>query len=102
MRKVHESGPQRDGEHAGGLGAAADEVTCVQFVELITDYFEGALLPRTLSRVEEHLVMCDWCRAYTGQMQVTVDSVGELNDQVTRRPPGPLLAALRSKEAAGQ
>jgi predicted anti-sigma-YlaC factor YlaD len=101
MRKVPKSGPQRAGEQAGELGVA-DEVTCEQYVELVTDYFEGALPPQTLGRVEEHLVMCDWCRAYTGQMRATVDSLGGLNDQVSREPPAPLLAALRAKKAAGK
>jgi predicted anti-sigma-YlaC factor YlaD len=102
MKKVHKSGPQRDGEPAGDFGVSAEEVTCEQYVELVTDYFEGALPPRTLGRVEEHLVMCDWCRAYTGQMRATVDSLGGLNEHVSREPPGALLAALRAKRAAEQ
>jgi predicted anti-sigma-YlaC factor YlaD len=101
MRKVHKSGPQRYGEQPGNFGDPADEVTCEQFVELVTDYFEGALPPPTLGRVEEHLVMCDWCRAYTGQMRATVDSLGGLSDQVSREPQAPLLAALRAKRAPG-
>jgi RNA polymerase sigma-70 factor (ECF subfamily) len=56
----------------------ADEVTCQQFVELVTDYFEGTLPPRTLSQAEEHLVMCDWCVTYVEQMQVTVESLRRL------------------------
>jgi anti-sigma factor RsiW len=80
----------------------ADEVTCQQFVGLITDYFEGALAPRTLSHVEEHLVLCDWCVTYVEQMQATVDSLRTLKDRSSREPPDSLLAALRAKKAAGE
>ena len=88
----------RHGRHpAGDFSVAADEVTCQQFVELVTDYFEGALAPRTLSQVEEHLVMCDWCVAYVAQMQTTVDSLANLKDRSSREPPDLLLGALRSR-----
>jgi anti-sigma factor RsiW len=80
----------------------ADEVTCQQFVELITDYFEGALPPRTLGQVEEHLVLCDWCVTYAEQMQATVDSLGMLRDRLSRSPSGSLLAALRARKAPRQ
>jgi predicted anti-sigma-YlaC factor YlaD len=102
MSKVDKSGQQRDGEQAGDFGASVEEVTCEQFVELVTDYFEGALPSRTLGEVEEHLVMCDWCRAYAGQMRGTVESLRGLSDEVSREPAGSLLAALRAKKAAGQ
>jgi anti-sigma factor RsiW len=48
-----------------------DEITCREFVELVTDYFEGALPAHTLSLTEEHLVMCDWCATYAQQMRAT-------------------------------
>lgn len=36
-----------------------EEISCRQFVELVTDYFVDALVPDLLARMEEHLVMCD-------------------------------------------
>ena len=57
---MHNSGPSHHGESAGDSGTAA-EIACRQFVELVTDYFEGALESRTVSRVEEHLVACSAC-----------------------------------------
>ena len=94
---MHSQG-RRHGRHpAGDFSVAADEVTCQQFVELVTDYFEGALAPRMLSQVEEHLVMCDWCVAYVAQMQTTVDSLANLKDRSSREPPDLLLGALRSR-----
>ncbi|MBV8749529.1 MAG: zf-HC2 domain-containing protein [Candidatus Eremiobacteraeota bacterium] len=80
----------------------AEEVTCQQFVELVTDYFEGVLSPRTRGRVEEHLVMCDWCLAYVGQIQATVESLRTLKDRSSRDPPDFLLAAVRARKEAGR
>jgi anti-sigma factor RsiW len=76
----------------------ADEVTCQQFVELITDYFEGALPDRTLSQVEEHLVMCDWCVTYLEQMEFTLDALAALRSGLGSGQPRPsTLALLRAK-----
>ena len=99
---MHNSGPPHNGHAADVFDLPADEVTCQQFVELVTDYFEGALPPRTLSQVEEHLVMCDWCVAYVEQIQATVDSLRKLGDRSSREPPNLLLAALRANGSAGR
>jgi predicted anti-sigma-YlaC factor YlaD len=80
---------------------SAEEVTCEEFVELVTDYFEGALPRRTLGHVEEHLVMCDWCVAYVGQMQATIVSLGALRESQPAAAPESLLAALRERRASG-
>ena len=97
---MHNPDPSNDGHLAGEFIVTAEEVTCQQFVELVTDYFEGALPARTLSKVEEHLVMCDWCVAYVEQMQATVDSLRKLGDRSSREPPNLLLAALRANGSA--
>ena len=99
---MHNPGLRHDGHRASDLRVTADEVTCEQFVELVTDYFEGALPPRTLSHVEEHLVMCDWCITYVEQMQATVQSLQTLKVRSSRRPPDLVLAALRANKAAGR
>jgi hypothetical protein len=97
---VHNSGPNPDGHSANGFSVTTDEVTCQQFVELITDYFERALAERTLSHVEEHLVLCDWCVAYTEQMKATIAALRELRGQASPDPPAGALAALRSRTGA--
>jgi predicted anti-sigma-YlaC factor YlaD len=94
---VHDPGPPYDGHPPSYPTASADEITCQQFVELVTDYFEGALASRTLSQVEEHLVMCDWCETYADQMQTVIATLHELKDQVAAGPPDPLLTALRAR-----
>ena len=98
---MHNSDPPHDGHSASQHDLPVDEVTCQQFVELVTDYFEGALPARTLSKVEEHLVMCDWCVAYVEQMQATVDALRALKNRSSREPPDLLLAALRAERTAG-
>jgi predicted anti-sigma-YlaC factor YlaD len=94
---VHDPGPPYDGHPSSSVTAAADEVTCQQFVELVTDYFEGALGPRTLNQVEEHLVMCDWCVTYADQMESMVVSLGELKGPEAAQPSDALLTALRAR-----
>ena len=81
----------------GDFSVTADEVTCRQFVELITDYLEGTLPARTLSHVEEHLVMCDWCVTYLEQMDATIASLAALGETRSAEPPEALLSALRTK-----
>ena len=97
---MHNSGPPHNHHSAGEFDLPLDEVTCQQFVELVTDYFEGTLEPRTLSQVEEHLVMCDWCVTYVEQMHATIASLGELKEERSPEPPDSVLAALRAKQAS--
>ena len=97
---VDNPGPRHDGHSAGEFSLTADEVTCRQFVELVTDYFEGTLAARTLGQVEEHLVMCDWCVTYVEQMDATIGALGELREPTPPAPPGPVLAALNAKRRA--
>jgi predicted anti-sigma-YlaC factor YlaD len=101
---VHDSAPSDrypNGHPTGEFDLPVDEVTCQQFVELVTDYFEGALEPRTLSQVEEHLVMCDWCVTYVEQMQATIASLGELREPHAPEPPESVLSALRARSERG-
>jgi predicted anti-sigma-YlaC factor YlaD len=73
----------------------------MEFVELVTDYLEGALDASSLDLVEEHLVMCDWCATYLDQMQATLDCLQSLRD--AEPPPQPserLIAAVRARMGA--
>jgi predicted anti-sigma-YlaC factor YlaD len=96
---VRNSAPPHDGQSTSQSDPVADEVVCQQFVELVTDYFEGSLQPRTMSRVEEHLVICDWCVTYAEQMQTTIASLGELREQGSPEPPDAVLSVLRARRA---
>ena len=94
---MHNSDPPHHGPSPGEADLPVDEVTCQQFVELVTEYFEGALEPRTLSQVEEHLAMCDWCDTYLEQMQATIASLRELGEDSSPEPPDSVLAVLRAR-----
>jgi len=98
---VHNPDPPHNGHSASEFDLPVDEVTCQQFVELITDYFEGALQTRTMNRVEEHLVLCDWCATYAEQMKATIASLRELGEERSPEPPDSVLGALRARKAGG-
>ena len=77
---------------------ALNEITCREFVELVTEYFEGALSARTQNQVEEHLVMCRWCTAYADQMRATVAALRALgSDPPPGDPSAAVLAALQRR-----
>ncbi len=99
---MHTSDPRNDGLSASDFGVTADEVTCQEFVELITDYFEGTLTPRTQSRAEEHLVMCDWCVTYMDQMQATIALLQALRETPAAEPPEVVLSALSAHRGGGR
>src|SRR5947209_10781737 len=48
---------------------AGDEMVCIELVELVTDYFEGALSEGDRRRFEEHLAACGPCVRYVEQLR---------------------------------
>lgn len=54
------------------------QLSCQELVELVTDYFEGALSPEEHGRFEAHAERCRGCGVYLEQMRVTVDLLGHL------------------------
>jgi anti-sigma factor RsiW len=69
-------------------------------VELVTDYFEGALAPETRARFETHISRCGDCTAYLEQMRVTRDVVGHLDpEDLDPRVEQDLLDAFRDWKA---
>jgi anti-sigma factor RsiW len=56
-------------------------VVCQQWVELVTDYLEGALPPRLQRAADEHLAGCPHCREYLAQLRRTVDVSAQLHDE---------------------
>jgi predicted anti-sigma-YlaC factor YlaD len=49
-----------------------EEIICREFVEVVTDYLDGVLPEDRVVLIEEHLVMCDWCKTYLDQIDATV------------------------------
>jgi anti-sigma factor RsiW len=58
-----------------------EELSCAEFVEIVTDYLEGALDRRDRRRFEEHVAECDGCDAYLDQIRATVAAAGGLREE---------------------
>ena len=54
------------------------ELACIELVEVITDYLEGAMPARKRRLLEQHLTGCDGCEAYIEQMRRTIEVSGRL------------------------
>jgi len=79
----------------------ATDLECIDLVELVTDYLEGALDQERREMVEAHLRTCDGCKVYMEQMRETREYLGhvppeagsDLPDQARRE----LLDAFRAE-----
>ncbi len=56
----------------------AGKLTCVEVVDAVTDYLEGAMGPFKWLRFQMHLGMCVGCRTYLKQMKQTIQALGRL------------------------
>lgn len=51
------------------------QITCKEFVELVTAHEDGALPERERIRFEAHRGRCPGCRAYLQQFRLTIDAL---------------------------
>jgi anti-sigma factor RsiW len=51
------------------------QITCKEFVELVTAHLDGALADPDRTRFECHSEHCPGCRAYLQQFRLTVDAL---------------------------
>jgi anti-sigma factor RsiW len=58
-----------------------DDVACIEEVEIITDYLEGALPAADVRRLEAHLETCPGCTEYLAQMRSIAGSLGGLREE---------------------
>ncbi len=71
-------------------------MTCIELVELVTDYFEGTLPGDVRERFEAHLGDCPHCVVYLEQMRTVIRSVGRLTPmEVSAEAEATLLAHFR-------
>ena len=49
-----------------------EDLSCQELVELVTDYFDGALPPAQRARFDAHVAECDACATYLEQMRTTL------------------------------
>ncbi|MEN3315287.1 MAG: hypothetical protein V7605_1521 [Acidimicrobiaceae bacterium] len=57
------------------------QIVCQQWVEMATDYLEGALPPRLQQAADRHLADCPHCREYLEQMRLTITAANRLGDE---------------------
>ena len=59
----------------------AEQLTCKELVELVTDYLEGTLPEEVRLRMEHHLSGCQGCTNYLEQMRQTIQMTGRLREE---------------------
>jgi anti-sigma factor RsiW len=59
----------------------AEELACVEVVELVTDYLEGVLPATEARRLERHLDTCPGCTEYLQQLRTIAGSLRGLTDE---------------------
>lgn len=60
---------------------AGDDMVCIELVELVTDYFEGALSDGDRRRFEEHVAECGPCARYIEQLRMMIELTGGLDER---------------------
>ena len=80
----------------------ARDLTCIEIVELVTEYLEGGLSATERERFEEHLGFCDPCVTYFDQTRETIATVGRVGagDNLSRELQEGLLRAFRGWEGS--
>jgi anti-sigma factor RsiW len=80
--------------------ANAEDLSCAEVVELVTDFIEGALAPDERARFEEHLTTCEGCVNYLDQMRTTIELTGRLRvDDLSPEVRAELIDAFRGWRA---
>jgi anti-sigma factor RsiW len=79
-------------------GATPRDIACIELVEMLTDYLEGALPPSEVAAVEAHLETCPPCRTYLAQIRATIRAVGSVPvETLSDEAYDTLLAAFRDR-----
>ncbi|MFG1670926.1 anti-sigma factor family protein [Streptomyces sp. Y7] len=72
-------------------------MNCNEFVELVTEFLEGALPEGDERRFIEHLAECSGCETYLDQFRQTIATTGELTpDSISSDARQQLLTAFRN------
>jgi len=78
------------------MSEIAEQLSCQELVELVTNYLDGALSPAERARFDAHIADCDGCRAYLEQIRTTVALTGTLApEQLAPEAEAALLEAFR-------
>ena len=66
-----------------------DRIPCQVFVELVTEYLDGALPAEDVARIDAHLALCPGCVTLVEQFRDTVRLARKIReDDVDRIEPG--------------
>lgn len=66
------------------MNESANDPTCKEVVEVITDYFDGVMSDVDRARFERHLGECSGCTRVVEQFRATIEVTGRLTeDQVS-------------------
>jgi len=77
-----------------------EELSCIELVELVTDYLEGMLPDELRQRFDDHIAHCTGCRTYLAQMRATIRATGTLTpESLTAEAERTLLEAFRGWRA---
>lgn len=57
------------------------ELSCMDFIEVVTNYLDGALSEDERQRFEDHVVQCRSCGVYLDHIRQTIKIVGRLSEE---------------------
>ena len=81
------------------LPSPEDDLPCAVFVEMVTDYLEGAIPADLRTRLEAHLALCDGCQSVLAQIELVVQLAGRVTEEDVQALPRlereQLIAAFR-------
>lgn len=84
-----------------GSGDLVSDLTCAEFVELVTAFLDGTLDSITERRLVDHLSNCDGCARCLDQFRETIRMLGDLPAQsLGRENRDAVLTAFRDARAA--
>jgi anti-sigma factor RsiW len=77
-------------------GRGRQGLTCVELVELVSDYLEGALGAADRDRFERHIAACLDCTRYVEEMRITIALAGKIEaEDLSEAASADLLSAFR-------
>ena len=84
-------------------GARDPDLPCTEFVELVTDYLDGALPGDLVARIDSHLAICPGCRRVLAQWRDVIRLTGRLAgsdiDRIDPETRAQLMAAFRRRHS---
>ena len=69
-------------------------LTCIEFVELVTDFLEDAVAQEARVGMVQHLHLCEGCRNYLDEMRATVATIGAIGPAESVTPTAETRAGL--------